>query len=114
MRAVQNVTVRITDVSTDSPAFSQSVFNASIPENNAIGTHIVTVTAMDRDRQRNATIVYELDPEVQGSNHVLLLIWSMSMTVWTEFHDENFYEQVKLQPNREFKIQWYSTANSFI
>ena len=67
LQTVRNVTVHIVDVSLDSPSFSQSVYNASIDENNPIGAYITTVAAVDRDPARNARISYRLDIDAQGS-----------------------------------------------
>ena len=72
MVAARNLTVVVAEVSEDSPAFSQPVYNATLSENTAAdAVVVVTVAATDRDRKRNGLIEYGLDADVQGSCSVL-------------------------------------------
>ena len=54
------LTVYILDVNDDTPAFSKNTYTASINENVAIGTYIVTVTAVDKDSGPNGLISYQI------------------------------------------------------
>uniref|UniRef100_UPI00358E8C69 protocadherin-9-like n=1 Tax=Myxine glutinosa TaxID=7769 RepID=UPI00358E8C69 len=55
-----SVTVRLTDVNDNAPVFTESLYEVSVPENNALGKHLVTLSATDRDTEQNADIIYSL------------------------------------------------------
>ncbi|XP_069027745.1 protocadherin gamma-A5-like isoform X3 [Embiotoca jacksoni] len=60
--------LKVSDVNDNSPAFSQSVYNSFIPENNSPGISVLTLRAKDPDENQNARISYILeDTNIGGS-----------------------------------------------
>lgn len=49
LSSTQTLTVEVGDVNDQSPAFSQSVYNASVAENRDPGEAVIRVSATDRD-----------------------------------------------------------------
>ncbi|XP_033989854.1 protocadherin gamma-A10-like [Trematomus bernacchii] len=63
-----NFNLKISDVNDNAPAFSQSVYNAFIAENNSPGISVLTVRAKDPDENQNSRISYILeDTKIGGS-----------------------------------------------
>ncbi|XP_069027749.1 protocadherin gamma-A11-like isoform X6 [Embiotoca jacksoni] len=60
--------LKVSDVNDNAPAFSQSVYNSFIPENNSPGISVLTLRAKDPDENQNARISYILeDTNIGGS-----------------------------------------------
>ncbi|XP_012604410.2 protocadherin beta-8 [Microcebus murinus] len=57
-----NMTVLVSDVNDNAPAFSQSSYTLFVPENNSPALHIGSVSATDRDSGANAQVTYSLLP----------------------------------------------------
>nr|XP_012604420.1 protocadherin beta-16 [Microcebus murinus] len=57
-----NITVLVSDVNDNAPAFSQSSYTLFVPENNSPALHIGSVSATDRDSGANAQVTYSLLP----------------------------------------------------
>ncbi|XP_041845368.1 protocadherin gamma-A1-like isoform X8 [Melanotaenia boesemani] len=55
-----NIDINVMDANDNAPAFNQSVYKATVTENAAIGTHIVTVNATDGDSGSNGHITYSI------------------------------------------------------
>ncbi|XP_072290351.1 protocadherin beta-16-like [Eucyclogobius newberryi] len=53
--------VTVLDANDNAPVFSQTVYKASLPENSAPDTLVITVTATDADEGVNSEIIYEFD-----------------------------------------------------
>nr|XP_033948388.1 protocadherin beta-16-like [Pseudochaenichthys georgianus] len=62
--------LKISDVNDNAPAFSQSVYNAFIAENNSPGISVLTVRAKDPDENQNARISYILEDTKLGGSPV--------------------------------------------
>ncbi|CAL8102033.1 unnamed protein product [Calicophoron daubneyi] len=58
--ATMTVTLTVRDVNDHPPAFDQSVYRASVYENNEVGEKIVQVRAHDADKGENADITYSI------------------------------------------------------
>ncbi|XP_008325155.2 protocadherin alpha-2-like isoform X1 [Cynoglossus semilaevis] len=54
------VSIHISDVNDNAPLFPNPVINAYIKENSAVGSSLITVTAVDLDREENAMVTYSL------------------------------------------------------
>lgn len=68
LSAQKTFVVQLSDVNDNSPTFSQSSYSVDIPENNAPGSLIATVSATDPDLGENAHISYSILPSrLQGS-----------------------------------------------
>ncbi|KAK0148616.1 Protocadherin gamma-A2 [Merluccius polli] len=52
--------VTVLDANDNAPVFSQAVYEASLPENAALKTHVVTVSATDADEGVNGEVTYGL------------------------------------------------------
>ncbi|XP_008835942.1 cadherin-5 [Nannospalax galili] len=64
-----NFTIKVHDVNDNWPVFTYRVFNASVPEMSAVGTSIITVTAVDADDPTvadHASVMYQL---LKGNEH---------------------------------------------
>ena len=61
------ITVTVTDVNDNAPAFDTWQYNVTIEENNALGQHLVTVRASDADVGANADVRYSLEDDVTAS-----------------------------------------------
>ncbi|KFO19359.1 Protocadherin gamma-A3 [Fukomys damarensis] len=55
-----HITLHVTDINDNSPAFSESSYSAYIPENNPRGASIFSVAAQDPDSDNNAQITYSV------------------------------------------------------
>ncbi|XP_067374431.1 protocadherin beta-11-like [Channa argus] len=55
-----NIDIRVLDVNDNAPVFNQSVFKATVVENAAQGTNIVTINATDADSGSNGYITYSI------------------------------------------------------
>ncbi|XP_024919206.1 protocadherin gamma-A10-like isoform X26 [Cynoglossus semilaevis] len=63
----KTVFLEVTDVNDNPPAFSQSIFNTQLLENNSPGVSVLRLHATDRDQGQNARISYFLvDSEISG------------------------------------------------
>lgn len=68
LSAQKTFVVQLSDVNDNAPTFSQSSYSVDIPENNAPGSLIATVSATDPDLGENAHISYSILPSrLQGS-----------------------------------------------
>ncbi|XP_048399611.2 protocadherin-10-like [Stegostoma tigrinum] len=96
----KTIRVEITDVNDNAPQFSQSVFTASIMENNDIGASILSITAFDRDVGVNAQLKYFI-LETQILNASVFDYISINPHTGVIFAQRSFdYEQLK-----NFQIQ---------
>ena len=59
--ATVSVLVNVTDVNNNAPVFGQDEYNVTIPENVAVRTVLVTLTATDGDAGTNANIKYSIE-----------------------------------------------------
>lgn len=65
------VTIFIEDINDNRPIFLPSFYNAEVSYEPACDHVITTVTAYDKDLEKNAEVVYEMDP-IYGENQFLL------------------------------------------
>nr|XP_046262598.1 protocadherin gamma-A12-like isoform X26 [Scatophagus argus] len=54
-----NIHVSVLDANDNAPVFSQAVYKASLPENSALDTVVITVSATDADEGVNGEVTYE-------------------------------------------------------
>ncbi|XP_003782156.3 protocadherin beta-16 [Otolemur garnettii] len=57
-----NITVRVSDINDNAPAFTQTSYTLYVRENNSPALHIGTISATDRDSGTNAQVIYSLLP----------------------------------------------------
>ncbi|XP_036704224.1 protocadherin beta-5 [Balaenoptera musculus] len=62
LKTQHNITVLVSDVNDNAPAFTQTSYTLSVRENNSPALHIGTVRATDRDAGANAQVTYSLLP----------------------------------------------------
>ncbi|KAJ3589902.1 hypothetical protein NHX12_010743, partial [Muraenolepis orangiensis] len=55
-----NVTILVEDVNDNAPAFTQDLYQVTLPEHTPPGSPVVTVTATDRDSGENGRVTYRL------------------------------------------------------
>ncbi|XP_007461550.1 PREDICTED: protocadherin beta-5 [Lipotes vexillifer] len=62
LKTQHNITVLVSDVNDNAPAFTQTSYTLSVRENNSPALHIGSVRATDRDAGANAQVTYSLLP----------------------------------------------------
>uniref|UniRef100_A0A8C9ACY2 Cadherin domain-containing protein n=1 Tax=Prolemur simus TaxID=1328070 RepID=A0A8C9ACY2_PROSS len=62
LKTEQNITVLVSDVNDNAPAFTQTAYTLFVQENNGPALHIGSVSATDRDSGTNAQVTYSLLP----------------------------------------------------
>ncbi|XP_047412721.1 protocadherin beta-10-like [Sciurus carolinensis] len=62
LKTEHSITVLVSDVNDNAPAFSQTSYTLSVRENNSPALHIGSVSATDRDSGSNAQLTYSLLP----------------------------------------------------
>ncbi|KAM8732193.1 protocadherin gamma-A11-like isoform 36-T36 [Acanthopagrus schlegelii] len=65
--------VAVLDANDNAPVFSQAVYKASLPENSASDTVVVTVSATDADEGINGEVTYEFDHISDEDNNAFSL-----------------------------------------
>nr|XP_046262597.1 protocadherin gamma-A11-like isoform X25 [Scatophagus argus] len=90
-----NINIVILDANDNAPHFNQSVYKATVIENAAKGTHIVTVNATDPDSGSNGYITYSIS-NVKSNIADLLSIDPVSGTLFVsgpiDFEKDKKYE----------------------
>ncbi|XP_078407357.1 protocadherin-10-like [Cetorhinus maximus] len=65
----KSIRVEVSDVNDNTPRFTQSLYTASVMENNVIGASIFSITAFDPDVGQNARLKYSiLETQVQNAS----------------------------------------------
>ncbi|XP_072252458.1 protocadherin gamma-A10-like [Leuresthes tenuis] len=68
LSSVKVIVLQVTDINDNAPAFSQTVYNTQVMENNSPGVALMQIQASDRDQGQNARVSYFLiDKEVNGN-----------------------------------------------
>nr|XP_017823831.1 protocadherin beta-15 [Callithrix jacchus] len=62
LKTEHSITVQVSDVNDNAPAFTQTSYTFFVRENNSPALHIGTVSATDRDSGTNAQVTYSLLP----------------------------------------------------
>ncbi|XP_053078126.1 protocadherin beta-4 [Acinonyx jubatus] len=62
LKTQHSITVTVSDVNDNAPAFSQTTYTLRVHENNSPALHIGSVSATDRDSGANAQVTYSLLP----------------------------------------------------
>ncbi|CAK6446148.1 unnamed protein product [Pipistrellus nathusii] len=62
LKTQHNITLLVSDVNDNAPAFTQSSYSLSLRENNSPALHFGSVSATDRDAGANAQLTYSLLP----------------------------------------------------
>ncbi|KAJ1128049.1 hypothetical protein NDU88_006437 [Pleurodeles waltl] len=60
LSSMKTIVVSVSDVNDNPPAFSESSYVTSVPENNVPGSHVLQVSAVDPDAGDNARVRYSL------------------------------------------------------
>ncbi|XP_024608240.1 protocadherin beta-5 [Neophocaena asiaeorientalis asiaeorientalis] len=66
LKTQHNITVLVSDVNDNAPAFTQTSYTLSVRENNSPALHIGSVRATDRDEGANAQVTYSLLPTLDA------------------------------------------------
>ncbi|KAJ8777266.1 hypothetical protein J1605_014649 [Eschrichtius robustus] len=66
LKTEHNITMLVSDVNDNAPAFTQTSYTLSVRENNSPALHIGTVRATDRDAGANAQVTYSLLPPLDA------------------------------------------------
>ncbi len=59
-RSRTTISIEIIDENDHAPEFSQTIYEASLPENTDAHTSVLQVNAADRDHARNSAITYRI------------------------------------------------------
>ncbi|XP_053423297.1 protocadherin beta-3 [Nycticebus coucang] len=62
LKTEHSITVMVSDVNDNAPAFTQTTYTLFVGENNSPALHIGTISATDRDSGTNAQVTYSLLP----------------------------------------------------
>lgn len=93
-----NLTIVIDDVNDNSPAFSSSRYEVKVPEDQELGSALLTLSATDRDAGANALVTYRIvDQRPQTSSPVFLV---NSSTGQLSLNQQLDYETIN-----EFEVQ---------
>ncbi|KAM4019418.1 protocadherin-8-like [Anomaloglossus baeobatrachus] len=69
LKTIKKYTIRLTDENDNAPSFTKPMYEVSIPENNAAGSYITTVSAKDLDVGHNGKVSYRLlDTKIMGQS----------------------------------------------
>ncbi|XP_056151906.1 protocadherin beta-16-like [Lampris incognitus] len=99
LSVLQTVTLDVTDVNDNAPAFSQTIYSTRVNENNSPGVSVLHIQAADPDNGQNARISYFLiDSEVNG-NAV-----SMYFSINAENGVIHSVRSLDYEQDKEFKI----------
>ncbi|XP_045685569.1 protocadherin beta-7 [Phyllostomus hastatus] len=60
LKTQHNITLLVSDINDNAPAFTQTSYSLFIPENNSPALHMGSVSATDRDAGANAQVTYSL------------------------------------------------------
>ncbi|XP_030621432.1 protocadherin Fat 1 [Chanos chanos] len=93
-RNLARVIVNVTDSNDNAPWFTSSQYSASVFESAAIGSAVLQVTALDKDKGRNAEILYSIDSGNDGNSFAIDSL-SGIITVAREL-DRNYRSQFEL------------------
>nr|XP_059857258.1 protocadherin beta-2-like [Delphinus delphis] len=66
LKTQHNITMLVSDVNDNAPAFTQTSYTLSVRENNSPALHIVSVRSTDRDAGANAQVTYSLLPPLDA------------------------------------------------
>ncbi|XP_059918567.1 protocadherin beta-15-like [Gadus macrocephalus] len=67
------IDVTVLDANDNAPVFSQAVYEARLPENSPLKTHVITVSATDADEGVNGDVTYELSRMSDKSRNMFSL-----------------------------------------
>ncbi|XP_076023905.1 LOW QUALITY PROTEIN: protocadherin-16-like, partial [Genypterus blacodes] len=65
-----NITIVVEDVNDNAPAFTQDLYQVTLPEHTPAGSAVVTVTATDRDSGENGKITYRVTSSTQEGFYI--------------------------------------------
>ncbi|KAK0133503.1 Protocadherin-16 [Merluccius polli] len=65
-----NITILVEDINDNAPAFTQDLYQVTLPEHTPPGRPVVTVTATDRDSRENGKVTYRLMSSTQEGFHI--------------------------------------------
>ncbi len=60
-RSLARVLIGVEDVNDHAPLFTMVMYNGQVYESAALGSAVLTVTALDKDKGQNAQISYSID-----------------------------------------------------
>ena len=90
--ATATLNINLTDVNDNVPFFEQPEYDAYIEENQAAGTEIITMTALDLDSPRYASIVYAIvEPQMLQHFRISASTGAISSARSFDFEKESVY-----------------------
>ncbi|XP_061575163.1 protocadherin-23 [Cololabis saira] len=90
LSSTQTLTVEVGDVNDQAPVFGQTIYNASVAENQDPGEPVIQVSATDMDSEENAVLWYSLLP---GPGYELFSINPYSGLIITSTHLDREQQQ---------------------
>ncbi|XP_061557950.1 LOW QUALITY PROTEIN: protocadherin-16-like [Phycodurus eques] len=69
-RTEANITILVEDVNDNVPAFTQDLYQVTLPEHTPAGSVVVTITATDRDSGENGRITYSVMSSTQEGFYI--------------------------------------------
>ncbi|XP_055792755.1 protocadherin-16-like [Salvelinus fontinalis] len=84
-----NITILVEDVNDNAPAFTQDLYQVTLPEHSPPGSPVVTVTATDRDSGENGKVTYRVTSSTRGGFYVDPSNGTLFIRERAEFDPEN-------------------------
>uniref|UniRef100_A0A3B1K8T6 Cadherin domain-containing protein n=1 Tax=Astyanax mexicanus TaxID=7994 RepID=A0A3B1K8T6_ASTMX len=87
--------VTVLDANDNTPVFSQSVYQVSLPENIPLDSNVVTVSATDEDDGQNGEITYSLGHISEEGKRIFFLnrkTGEITVTGQIDYEEESLYE----------------------
>uniref|UniRef100_A0A8C5KGJ5 Protocadherin gamma subfamily A, 6 n=1 Tax=Jaculus jaculus TaxID=51337 RepID=A0A8C5KGJ5_JACJA len=92
---VARILVTVLDVNDNAPAFTQTVYRVSVPENLPVGTPVLSVNATDQDEGVHAEITYSFVKITEKISQIFcldVLTGEISTSATLDYENSNFYE----------------------
>ncbi|KAM3612113.1 uncharacterized protein V6R79_002945 [Siganus canaliculatus] len=99
LSGVKVLTVVVNDVNDNAPTFTQILYDASILENQPVGTFVMKVTAEDSDDGSNAKVLYQISRESNSDVSSFLTINSETGELYTSRlfdYEQSVHFQIKV------------------
>ena len=75
------ITANIIDVNDNKPKFTQQVYNASIQENQPVGTFVTAVSAIDPDQGKEEKINQQFRMQILGTNDRVMTLLNIYLRI---------------------------------
>lgn len=119
LASVKILTIVVNDINDNPPTFTQKEYDASILENQPVGTFVMNIQAVDKDDGSNAKILYHISRDSDVETSSFLTINSETGALYTSRlfdYEQSVYFQIKVTAydGGSPQLSSTSTVNVFI